>query len=571
MSGLSSLVRVLRALPAERQAELHESIEQPTDGFSSVYAARHAAILRRHIFGGESSATVSRALQMQDRQFYAERRYALQRAAELLGVASKPMNAFHPKERRVQTLLAHARSHFGFGLAERALRTLRDVSEGTLDAHQRLETILLTANVLDDLGRLDELPHLADRAQAWLADTADDSLDRRLAQIAVDVTLAYLCWIRNDGAGFTNRWNMASKSLRELCDEGDRIAAKLLCDCWNFLTYCVVTNGNWNEAQRGLREAQDLARRFDLSRGIEAELRVNRALLYLQDPATASLASAELDVAYGLAIEHALPRTVWLCLTTDFSESLYRQDHTRALQSATALFECVNACEGVMWKRQGAWILIDAYMAVDRVEDANRVAMLDNELTHPYFDLGHCVMLLKQGHYREGYNGASKILDQFDNLSLVRLRAKTLLVRAQAAHGMGNWGPARSDVEEAIAIYERHRTQVFNLRSAYHVAHAITGQKTYRNLAADLAPSLAAALPNVRSAARGVRLTKRQTEIAWLAAEGATSPEIAERLGISPRTVENHLDAVFTYFGIHGVRARQHLVDALHAYKAQRR
>ncbi|MFV1963643.1 MAG: response regulator transcription factor, partial [Acidimicrobiia bacterium] len=41
-------------------------------------------------------------------------------------------------------------------------------------------------------------------------------------------------------------------------------------------------------------------------------------------------------------------------------------------------------------------------------------------------------------------------------------------------------------------------------------------------------------------------LTARQAEVLHLLAEGLTNTEIADRLFVSPRTVENHVSAVLT-------------------------
>jgi DNA-binding NarL/FixJ family response regulator len=53
-----------------------------------------------------------------------------------------------------------------------------------------------------------------------------------------------------------------------------------------------------------------------------------------------------------------------------------------------------------------------------------------------------------------------------------------------------------------------------------------------------------------RTTATTVELTAREAQIARLARDGLSNPEIGARLFLSPRTVQSHLHNVFTKLGI---------------------
>ena len=63
-------------------------------------------------------------------------------------------------------------------------------------------------------------------------------------------------------------------------------------------------------------------------------------------------------------------------------------------------------------------------------------------------------------------------------------------------------------------------------------------------------------------------LTAQERQIARLARDGLSNPEIGARLFLSPRTVEWHLRNVFTKLGI---RSRRELADALPSSDSVRR
>lgn len=49
----------------------------------------------------------------------------------------------------------------------------------------------------------------------------------------------------------------------------------------------------------------------------------------------------------------------------------------------------------------------------------------------------------------------------------------------------------------------------------------------------------------------GMHVTPRQAQILGLVASGLSDKEIAEHLGVSPRTVQSHLDRLFLEHGLH--------------------
>jgi len=131
---------------------------------------------------------------------------------------------------------------------------------------------------------------------------------------------------------------------------------------------------------------------------------------------------------------------------------------------------------------------------------------------------------------------------------LTRTRMRADLARAQLLYG--EWlrrqrrrTDAREPLRSAYQQFTSMRSEAFGDRAARELrATGTTARK--------------------RSPDTNDDLTPRELQIANLAAEGLSNPEIGTRLFLSPRTVEYHLRGVFTKLGI---RSRSQLDTALGA------
>ncbi|HKU80771.1 MAG TPA: helix-turn-helix transcriptional regulator, partial [Candidatus Tumulicola sp.] len=104
--------------------------------------------------------------------------------------------------------------------------------------------------------------------------------------------------------------------------------------------------------------------------------------------------------------------------------------------------------------------------------------------------------------------------------------------------------------------YSLHRAFALELRGDLEEARTL-----YASLgAAREATRLASPRRKESRAYFGAALTQREREVARLVSAGATNPEIARRFHLSVRTVQHHMEAIYSKLGI---RARWQLADAL--------
>ncbi|TVR26011.1 MAG: helix-turn-helix transcriptional regulator [Ilumatobacter sp.] len=129
---------------------------------------------------------------------------------------------------------------------------------------------------------------------------------------------------------------------------------------------------------------------------------------------------------------------------------------------------------------------------------------------------------------------------------------------------------AGRDAESLITVARRFGSSGHRLLAAEAAAQAAehhrragraeSARRAAAMGAAVLPEAAGAATPVLTELALDVGLTPREREISLLAARGASSQDIADRLGLSRRTVDNRLTRVYTKLGIAG---RTELADVL--------
>ena len=109
----------------------------------------------------------------------------------------------------------------------------------------------------------------------------------------------------------------------------------------------------------------------------------------------------------------------------------------------------------------------------------------------------------------------------------------------------------------------RRRRRHTDARTQLHIAQDLFDAMGMKAFADRAGRELRAAGENARrrvTAPSGPQFTPHEEQIARLAAEGLTNPDIGARLFISAKTVQYHLGKVFTKLG---VRSRSQLEHAL--------
>jgi DNA-binding CsgD family transcriptional regulator len=214
------------------------------------------------------------------------------------------------------------------------------------------------------------------------------------------------------------------------------------------------------------------------------------------------------------------------------------------------------------------------YNGLGRYADALAAARQASEHKHPYVSVWTLPELIAAAVHTGEMRIASDALDLLAERTRaggteegtgVEASCRALLSEGEAAEGyyreaIGRLGPTRlrPDLARAHLLYgewlrrERRRAEAGEqLRTARQMFDEMGMEGFAERAGRELLASGATAGERAVQAARGgTALTSQETQVARLARDGLSNPEIATRLFISTRTVQYHLSKVFAKLGI---------------------
>jgi len=260
-------------------------------------------------------------------------------------------------------------------------------------------------------------------------------------------------------------------------------------------------------ARRYYAEAAGLAQasHFDGPRRIALSgLALAHAMLADADAATQALAERATGPAFGFRGPEQQLGDAWTAMASRRPAQAAQQLRDAAAQAATTGHRTVES-----------WLLHDL-MRIGAQDTSARLRELADACDSPLVSARARHSAAARARSARDLTGAA---DDFEALG-------ALLLAAEAAAGAA----------EAFSRDGDQRAATAALRRSSALAAACEGAVT----------------PGLFRAATAVPLSGREREIVMLAAQGLTSKDIAERLYLSVRTVNNHLQHAYTKLGVNG-------------------
>lgn len=280
---------------------------------------------------------------------------------------------------------------------------------------------------------------------------------------------------------------------------------------------------------------------------------------------------AALSLALGQVwLMRGRPRTAlrWL---REAAELLRVQDRSGYLPWALAELACAAAVVGELEEaqaaldeasrtRQPSLRLFEVELAVARVA-LRRARGLTTEAVDVALDAGDWAEETGQLNFAvvalHEVVRSGRARDVSDRIASLAEQSDSALVHAMAARAVAGASGDADALEAAADAFERIDALLFAAEAMAEASalHRTAGRGAAAAAAAQRGRTLlgaceGAVTPAVRMLDASLPLTTREEEVASLAAEGLSSREIAERLFVSVRTVDNHLHRAYYKLGV---------------------
>jgi DNA-binding NarL/FixJ family response regulator len=274
---------------------------------------------------------------------------------------------------------------------------------------------------------------------------------------------------------------------------------------------------------------------------------------------------------------------------TDGLVGTYRGRFPDAIRAIEQALAALNAETSLPWRLPARILLARAYAALGDAEQAARVLADAKEHSGTQVAIHEPALLIAESWLVAVRSGDRAAADAARKAAAKAGRAGQYALEAEALHHAARFGD-RSVASRLAELAKRVAGPVVDLQAAHAAAVADKDAERLDALsaefegagvllsAADAAAQAAvlhdaardvrraaestsrathlavacggATTPALRAAVHPLPISEREREIALLVADGLTSREIAERLTVSQRTVENHVYRMYTKLGV---------------------
>jgi DNA-binding CsgD family transcriptional regulator len=547
----------LRALSPSQQEALVVAFERSCTRISAQRRRRLVEILRRHVFGSDLPKTLYSEFRISKQRFFIERQEVLRRIDALVRVQAGLHRSTVALEEPSRLQLTQARALYAAGNASAAAARLERIDDSSLAAGERFDALRISIDALDESGMLALREEQLDRRiRRWYEASIDGTSDRHLRTRLGNV---------ESGRKRSALAVKATTLIRRALSSGDPAVAVAYGRVLTQSTFIFLDEGDVALAESQLFGLRELSGYPRLSSMFAADWGVLNSAVHWFDPAKARLARVERRTAFDLATQSSDMHTTWACLYFEIRDQFAQKNFSLALKLAEELLRSARAAGNGEWRRLAQGALVDAHLLAGQLDDAKRTSALASQdafsQTHLTLNLACKVASLRRD-FRTLLALSTAFVEGSGRLNKPSVIAAALRHRARAAYHIGDIRAAVAAVEDAVAVCESHGwTEPWDLQRTYDQAARITNRPRYRETLTDITSTLHPKEPAAEVLALCTsNLSQRQLQTARLAATGLTNDAIGRTLGISSRTVEKHLEAVFAHFAIQSRRQLRTIV-----------